>query len=308
LRRTKEIVKLLSYAQTLFILLGVPFWVISLGCVYLGWAIATREILPDPQLLLAFVITSVFITGSTFAYNDYTDRDIDKINVRKKGSLLVWGVLEPHLALELSVALAILGIFFALFINLAFTGLMGGCVVLSLLYSNPYVKLKSRGGWDLLVNMFGIGVILPLAGWSVARPVQEFPFLYLPSVLFGIGALYVLSTLADHRIDRASGVNSVVVRFGKEVAIRLGFAFLVIDTLSLVIIGYFNYLVPWRIMRVLWPPLVFQWLVYYHYIMRSKATYPNIIKAIIALAGIYIGDTGTFLLFFCGVLPVPQLP
>lgn len=307
MRRTEEIVKLMSYGQTLVILLGVPFWIISLGCVYLGWAIATRHLLPDLQLVLAFVIASVFITGSTFAYNDYTDRDVDRTNTRKKGSLLVGGVLEPHLALELSVALAIMGIFFSLFINLAFTALMGCCVVLSFLYSNPYVKLKSRGGWDLLVNMVGIGVVLPLAGWSVARPVQEFPFLYLPSVAFGIGALYILSTLADRRIDRASGVNSVVVRFGKQAAIRLGFAFLVIDTLSLTLIGFFNYLVPWSIMRLLWPPLVFQWLVYYHFIMRRKATYSNIIKAIIALAGIYIGDSGFFLLFFCGLLPVPAL-
>ena len=305
MRRTEEIVKLLSHAQTLVLLLGVPFWIISLGCVYLGWAIATQNIVPDFWIFLAFIITSLFITGSTFAYNDYTDRDIDRMNVRKKGSLLVGGLLEPRLVLELSVALAVLGIFFSLFINLAFTVLMGGCMVLSLLYSNPHVKLKSRGGWDLLVNMFGIGIILPLAGWSVARPVQEFPFLYLPSVLFGIGALYILSTLADHSIDQASGVNSVVVRFGNEATIRLGFAFLVLDTLSLVMIGYFDYLVPWRIMRLLWPPLVFQWLVYYHYIMRGKATYANIIKAIMVLAGIFIGDTGTFLLFFCGVLPVP---
>lgn len=305
MRRTEEIVRLLSYAQTLLILLGVPFWVISLGCVYLGWAIATHEIIPDLQLLVAFAISSVFITGSTFAYNDYADRDIDKMNLRKKGSLLVWGLMDPKLALRLSVALAVLGILFSLFINLAFTGLMAACVVLSLLYSNPHVKLKSRGGWDLLVNMFGIGVILPLAGWSVARPVQEFPFLYLPAVSFGIGALYLLSTIADHRIDRASGVNSVVVRFGREAAIRLGFAFLVIDTLSLVLIGYFNYLVSWRIMRFLWPPLVIQWIAYYIYMIRGNATYANIIKAIIILAGIYIGDTGIFLLFYCGVLPVP---
>jgi len=308
LRRTEEIVRLLPYAQTLFILLGIPYWVISLGCVYLGWAIATREILPDIQIGLALVISSVFITGSTFAYNDYADRDIDRVNERKKGSLLVWGILDPHSILRLSVALAALGIFFSLFINLAFTGLMGCCVVLSILYSNPSVKLKSRGGWDLLVNMIGIGAILPLAGWSVVRPVQEFPFLYLPSVIFGIGALYILTALADYRIDRGSGVNTVAVRFGKEAAIRLGFVFMIIDTISLVLIGYFNYLVPWTIMRLLWPPLVIQWFVYYHYIMRGKATYAKILKSIIALAGIFIGDTGLFLLLFCGVLPVPGLP
>jgi chlorophyll synthase len=305
LRHIEEIVKLLSNAQTMLILMGIPFWVISLGCVYLGGAIATGQILPDLKLSLAYVITSIFITGSTFAYNDYADRDIDKMNVRKKGSLLVWGLLEPNVVLELSVALAAMGIFFSLFINLTFTGLMGSCVLLSILYSNPNVKLKSRGGWDLIVNMFGIGVILPLAGWSVVRPVLEFPFLYLPSIVFGIGALYVLSTLADYKIDRAAGVNSVVVRFGKEATINLGFAFLVITTLSLVIIGYFNYLVPWRIMIFLWPPLAFQWFVYYHYVMKGNATYANIIKTIIALAGIFIGDTGAFLLFFCGVLPMP---
>ena len=305
MHRTEEIVKLLSHVQTLVLLLGVPFWIISLGCVYLGWAIASRTISPDLRIFLGFVITAVFITGSTFAYNDYTDRAIDRVNIRKKGSLLVGGVLEPKLVLELSLALAVLGLVLSLFINLVFTGLMGVCVALSLLYSNPHVKLKGRGGWDLVINMFGIGVILPLAGWSVARPVQEFPFLYLPAIAFGIGALYLLSTLADYKIDRATGVGSVVVRLGKKTAIRLGLAFLVVDTLCLVFLGYFNYLFTWNIMSLLWPPLVFGWLVYYHYIIRNKATYPNIIKAIIVLAGIYIGDTGTFLLFFCGIVPVP---
>jgi len=305
LRRTEIVVRLLSYGETLVILLGVPFWIISIGCVYLGWAIATRQVLPDFWILLGMLVTSVFISGSTFAYNDYADRDIDRMNMRKKGSLLVWGMLRPRLVLGLAAALALAGILVSLLINLSFGALMGACLLLSLLYSNPHIKLKSRGGWDLAVNMLGIGVILPLAGWSVARPVQQFPVFYLPSIAFGIGTLYILTTLADRRIDRASGINTVVVRLGKTASIRLGFVLLVLDTLSLVAIGWLNYLVPWRIMRLLWPPLVVQWLIYYHFIMRGRATYGNIIYAIIALAGIFIGATGLFLLFFSGVLPVP---
>jgi len=298
-------VRLLSYGQTLVILLGVPFWIISMGCVYLGWAIATRQVLPDFWVLAGMLVTSVFISGSTFAYNDYADRDIDTMNLRKKGSLLVVGTLSPRSVLALAVALAAGGLLVSVFINITFAALMGACLALSLLYSNPHTKLKSRGGWDLAVNMLGIGVILPLAGWSVARPVGEFPVFYLPSIALGIGTLYILTTLADRKIDLAAGINSVAVRLGKRASVRLGFAFLVLDTLSLVAIGYADYLVPWRIMRLLWPPLVVQWLIYYLLMMRGKATYGNIIYTIIALAGIFIGATGTFLLFFSGVLGVP---
>jgi chlorophyll synthase len=207
--------------------------------------------------------------------------------------------------LELAVSLAVLGLLFSLFINLTFTMLMGGCILLSILYSNPYMRLKARGGWDLIVNMVGIGILLPLAGWSIAKPVTEFPFFYLPSIFLGIGALYVLTTVADHKLDLRNGINSLVVRFGRDATVALGFAFLVADTFSLLIIGYFNYLVDWRIMRFMWPPLVAQWFVYYHYMMRGKVTYLNIIKTIIILAGIFIGATGTFLLFYTGVWPVP---
>jgi 4-hydroxybenzoate polyprenyltransferase len=305
LRRTKEILRLQSYAQTFLIILGVPFWVISLGCVYLGWVVATKQVVPDAELTLALVITSVFITGSTFAYNDYADREIDKRNVRKKDSLLVRGLIKPPTVLELAIALALLGIFFSLFINPSFTLLMGGCVFLSVLYSNPYIQLKSKGGWDLVVNMLGIGVFLPLAGWSVARPVMEFPFFYMPAIFLGIGALYVLTTIADHNIDRSMGVNSLVVRFGRDATVILGFVFLVLDTFALLLIGFFNYLVPWTIMKVMWVPLVFQWVVYYHYIMKGRPTYLNIIKTIIILAGIFIGATGLFLLFFTGVFEIP---
>ncbi|MEM4728733.1 MAG: UbiA family prenyltransferase [Thermoplasmata archaeon] len=305
MRRREEILRLTPYVQTLVILLGVPFWIISVGCVYLGWAIATRRILPDPELTAALVIVSVFITGSTFAYNDYADRDLDRTNLRKKNSLLVWGLIEPRAVLRLSVVLAALGILLSLLINATFAAMMGLCVLLSILYSNPRVKLKSRGGWDLLVNMVGIGVVLPLAGWSVARPVQEFPVLYLPSIFLGIGALYILTTLADYKTDKASGVCSVVVRLGKGAAVGLGLAFLVLDTISLLLIGYFNYLVPWSIMRLLWPPLVAQWVIYYFLIIRGGATYKNVIRTILLLAGIYIVDTGIFLLMFCGVPSVP---
>jgi chlorophyll synthase len=305
LRRTGEIVKLQRYTQTVLILLGVPFWIISLGCTYLGWAIATRQVIPDLMLVLALVVASFFITGSTFAYNDYADRELDKRNIRKKGSLLMRGEIQPLNVLELAVALAILGLVLSLLINLTFMLLMAGCVLLSVMYSNPHIKLKSRGGWDLVVNMVGIGVLLPLAGWSVAEPVLEFPFFYLPSIFLGIGALYVLTTVADHDIDRRMGVNSLVVRFGKDATIILGFLFLVLDTFSLLIIGYLEYLVPWSIMRVMWPPLVVQWVVYHHYLMRGRPTYLNIIKTIIVLAGIFIGATGTFLMFLTGTFSMP---
>lgn len=305
MRRSGEILKLQAYAQTLLILLGVPFWIISLGCVYLGWVVATRTILPDPAMTLGLFITAVFITGSTFTYNDYADRDLDKHNIRKKGSLLVRGLVEPIVVLELAVALALLGIMFSLFINLTFTIMMGCCILLSILYSNPHVKLKAKGGWDLVVNMVGIGIILPLAGWSVVRPLTEFPFFYLPSIFLGIGTLYILTTVADHKIDLRNGINSLVVRFGRDTTVILGFGFLVADTLSLLVIGYFDYLVEWKIMRFMWPPLVAQWFVYYHYMMRGKVTYLNIIKTIIILAGIFIGATGMFLLFYSGVWPIP---
>lgn len=305
MRRSEGILRLQEYAQTILIILGIPFWIISLGCLYLGWVIATRQVLPDTELVLALIIVSLFVTGSTFAYNDYADRELDKRNIRKKGSLLVRGVVEPQVVLELAVALAVIGIFLSLFINMTFTMLMCGCVALSLLYSNPYPKLKGRGGWDLVVNMVGIGVLLPLAGWSVARPVQEFPVFYLPTIFLGIAALYTMTTVADHDIDKKMGVNSMVVRFGRQATVDLGFVFLVLDTLSLIIIGFFDYLVPWTIMRFMWPPLVFQWFVYYHYMMKGRVTYMKIMKAIVVLAGIFIGATGLFLLFLTGVLPVP---
>jgi len=305
LRRTGEIVKLQRFTQTVLILLGVPFWIISLGCTYLGWAIATGQIIPDMMLILALVITSVFVTGSTFAYNDYADRELDRRNIRKKDSLLMRGRIRALTVLELAIALAVVGIILSLLINLTFTVLMGGCVLLSIMYSNPHIKLKARGGWDLVVNMVGIGILLPMAGWSVAEPIDLFPFFYLPSIFLGIGALYVLTTVADHNIDKRMGVNSLVVRFGRDNTITLGFIFLVLDTLSLLIIGYLEYLVPWSIMRVMWPPLVVQWLVYYHYIMRGRPTYLNIIKTIIVLAGIFIGATGTFLLFLTGMFLLP---
>ena len=111
-------------------------------------------------------IVGPLIAGSTLAYNAYTDARVDIFNPRKAHLAYVQGWLSPAVVLNLSRGLVFLGLALSLILGVEFLALMATCVLLSFLYSNPRTKLKSIAGGDLLVNMVGIGAIVPLAGWA----------------------------------------------------------------------------------------------------------------------------------------------
>ncbi len=48
-------------------------------------------------------------------------------------------------------------------------------LVLGWLYSAPPIRLKARPGADVTVNALVVGVLGPLAGWSLHRPPGAYP-------------------------------------------------------------------------------------------------------------------------------------
>ena len=48
-------------------------------------------------------------------------------------------------------------------------------IALSFAYSVPGIHWKGVAGLDLLTNMVGFGVLCPLAGWVLIRPIESAP-------------------------------------------------------------------------------------------------------------------------------------
>jgi len=178
-----------------------------------GWALGAR-----PAILGWFVFVAL-LNGGTLAINSAYDQDEGDI-----GYLKAPPKPPEHLLAFSSVLLAasaLLGFLlprpFAL-INLA-------CVVMSVLYSVPPVRLKARAGWDLLINCIGFGLFTPLAGWALTgRP-------FGPAILraswgfaFLFATLYPMTQIYQVAEDTRRGDRTLVIRVGVGRSLALALA------------------------------------------------------------------------------------
>lgn len=110
-------------------------------------------------LLTAWIAWVVMLNGGTLAFNSAYDRDEGPV------AYLEDPPLPPSwLAVASLVFMAMGTVFGGLIVGLAFGLVIGVCVVLSVLYSHPAVRLKAIPGVDLLVNVVGYGIGTTVAG------------------------------------------------------------------------------------------------------------------------------------------------
>ncbi len=110
-------------------------------------------------LMTAWLVWVVFLNGGTLAFNSAYDRDTSPI------AYLPNPPQPPGWLGRASLLLMISGVVIAWFVvGMAFAAIVTICVLLSVLYSHPRVRLKAKPGLDLLVNMLGYGAGTTLAG------------------------------------------------------------------------------------------------------------------------------------------------
>ncbi|SDU87099.1 UbiA family prenyltransferase [Jiangella alkaliphila] len=283
--------------------IGRPwFWFVSLVPYYLGIVLATRQLVPPmadwPVLALGAVVIGPLMWISVLAVNDAHDLRGDRLNPRKAGSPLVGGRLTPVGAQVLALLAGVLAVAAALFVSPLFA--LGTAIVLLVgwAYSAPPLRLKARPGFDVAVNALAIGAAGQLAGWSLLRPLAEFPW---PMAVLGTlvgAALYVPTTLADLEADRISGYTTVAVRLGPRRAYLLGLAlWLAAGTLSLVMSAA-DVVIP-RSMLPMEIVLVPSLVVAYRHLVRAERSF----RGIVAVAVLFLVPSLTFVLTYTGTLP-----
>jgi 4-hydroxybenzoate polyprenyltransferase len=115
-------------------------------------------------LFVAWLCWVVLLNGGTLAFNSAHDRDEGPVAyLPDPPSPPPW---LQHAALAWMAAGSVLG---WLVIGPAFGAVIGVCVLLSVLYSHPAARWKSRPGLDLLVNMIGYGSGTTAAGILAGR-------------------------------------------------------------------------------------------------------------------------------------------
>jgi lycopene elongase/hydratase (dihydrobisanhydrobacterioruberin-forming) len=230
------------------------FWTVSLLPFYTGWVMASHHLAPGMALWAEFwngavhhgasmhdffvtlggffgvartVLVGAAVVGplgwaATLYVNDLNDIEGDRLNPRKARSPLVRGVVSVATSRRAMYVVATGAVAGAATIGFTFLCLVAACGLLSWAYSAPPLRWKSKPGLDLMVNAVGVGSLTLLAGWSLERPLGDFPFVVLPaSLLLGVG-VYVPTLLLDLLPDRDSGYTTLGARLGPQMTYRIG--------------------------------------------------------------------------------------
>jgi len=284
---------------------GVKFWIVSVAPLYIGWVLAHAPaqrhlFIDDLRVVLGIIVVGPLLGTFTLLLNVYHDMGTtDRVNPRKKyvqvvEELIGEGLMERDTLLLASFGFAAMGLVLAAYISGSLVGYApaeagGGftslvrtqgflvltilIIALSFAYSVPGIHWKGVAGLDLLTNMVGFGVLCPLAGWVLIRPIETAPWWFIGTMALFLGALYAPTTASDYAADRAYGIRTMAVRLGVNRTLLIGFVLQVLS-IALLLLGWSARLFPfdgaaYKSMADLWPFLALQILFYAVFIRRA---------------------------------------
>lgn len=184
-------------------------WPTVTAHLFLGWLLASGFAWPDPLSWLGIIIWVVALNGGTLAINSAFDQDESDI------AYLHAPPPPPGGLAPASFALMLLGFFLATPLPFEYRVTYLACLIMSLLYSVPPVRLKAVGGADWVINMVGFGTLTCYAGWAVTgRALTVDTGLIFLGFCPLFAALYPLTQLYQIDEDRRRGDLTLVIRLG----------------------------------------------------------------------------------------------
>lgn len=307
-------------------------WMVSLLPMYVGHLLAAREIVPGFRLwaefwarsatagattgdflgtagawlgsswpfLLACVVMGPLAWCATLLINDVHDLAADRANPRKARSPLVQGLVSRGFANAAAHASAGIALTLAFALSVSFGILTLAMLALAWAYSVPPVRLKTRPGADVLVNAVGVGCLAFLAGWSLAAPLSQAPWPFLPQGLLVAAAVYVPTTLVDYESDLAAGYLTFATRLGRDAAYKVGFACWVVSNAGAIALSAADVILPRAMLPLLLlfvPLLVYE----YHAFIGKARDGPEMIKGIILCSLTFLCVNLAFALMVAGL-------
>ena len=149
------------------------------------------------------------LNAGTLALNSAFDRDEGDI-----GYLDAPPPVPRHLAV-VSISLMTIGQLIALSLPAGFAIAYAICFVMSIAYSVPPLRLKAVAGADWAINIIGVGVLTPYAGWSASGFALRPDGLWI-MIGFGclFGSLYPLTQIYQFDEDTTRGDRTLARMLG----------------------------------------------------------------------------------------------
>lgn len=156
------------------------------------------------------------LNAGTLALNSAFDRDEGDI-----GYLDAPPPIPRHLGL-MSVVLMAIGQLLALALGSGFAIAYAICFAMSIGYSTPPVRLKAVAGADWVINIVGVGVLTPFAGWSASgfalRPEARWIMIGFG---FLFGSLYPLTQIYQFDEDASRGDRTLARILGVRASLLI---------------------------------------------------------------------------------------
>jgi 4-hydroxybenzoate polyprenyltransferase len=176
-----------------------------------------------PAACLGIALWVICLNGGTLALNSAYDRDEGDI------AYLRMPPPAPRGLAGFGLGLMLLGLLGSFLLPVGYRVVYALCLVMSVLYSVPPVRLKAVFGADWLINMWGFGTLTPYAGWSATGlPVGPVGSLILLGFCPLFAALYPLTQIYQLEEDARRGDRTLALRLGvhRSLLVAIGAALL----------------------------------------------------------------------------------
>lgn len=218
--------KILAYIE-----ITRPWWIPVLLPVLIGPAFIANNGYPPALKTLFAVISFSLLKCSATVFNDFFDRDLDKMIHGKRP--IPSGRISQKEALVFAAVLMAIGLFSAIFVNPTFFFL---AVLSSLFYILHIWKIKrnvSIPGIATMGTNFSVSLIV-LGGWAIVSPINLLS-IYLTLLVFLWDLSHdTTSAIRDFEGDKSEGMPSFAVAFGNKKAAEIAAVlFLIVLCMSL---------------------------------------------------------------------------
>ncbi len=236
--------------KAMIMLLRPPYWLMTGGLSVLT-IIALKRGLPQIDLLVLVVISTISITSSGFAFNDYIDQESDAI-VRKKRPIPSQN-LSPRMALIIAMTFFAIGLISSLAINVLCLIIAFVDAILLLAYSVYVKRYAGFLGSILMGILIGTSFVYGEAALSGMISVTSFSLSFMSMGNVGGNILRDVLSLEG---DKKAGYKTLAVSRGPRFAIKVGAIFFLLNALGSPIpylvdaVGY-GYLIPIAIWNVI---------------------------------------------------------
>ncbi len=170
-------------------------------------------------VVLGVALWVAALNGGTLAINSAFDNDEGDIAYLRRPPP------PPRRLFAFGLSIMLAGLGLSLWLPRPYTWLYLACLLMSVLYSVPPVRLKAVAGLDWVINLLGFGTLTPLAGWaSTGEPLTVWGWF----LVWGFGALfaglYPLTQLYQFDEDSRRGDRTFALRLGKRrsLAVSIG--------------------------------------------------------------------------------------